>query len=458
MNEDTRKKILRLQKEDLARLWTESIENDSELDATMRVYRRQSSILDRHLEKARQTGTSKDAAEAIVDETLVASHRSTNGIAPILTELRDVHQPGIAYPHCGRPSLITSTASPPPIVDATTARPLLQVTERPVVRFPHEPVHPMVRLPSIGPNVEESERTQKPLQEECEAAIQSRQDEEAHKEIERKERIGKAVEALITPFATATGRSSSVSSKSATTARTNLKRSANHLSTPDGPASKKQASAIIKEEPELESGLTAPQDTIRDKMEDFLQSSSGLSSPTPSAAGVKRHGPSRGIPPRHKTQRPTARSDTHQTYSASGPTVPGIPAGPSMLVTPNMPPAMAGFNTGFHGQHSGHLHSFHQLVGLSRDLNDATAIAIALETVFNTAHPGQQKQMLGEVLYPRIERLQPQLAGKLTGMILERDNVQLIHLIANDAALLNMVDQALRVYNDYLKANNVESV
>ena len=44
------------------------------------------------------------------------------------------------------------------------------------------------------------------------------------------------------------------------------------------------------------------------------------------------------------------------------------------------------------------------------------------------APPGQQKQMLGEAIFPKITVLQPQLAGKITGMLLEMDNAELLSL------------------------------
>ena len=45
-----------------------------------------------------------------------------------------------------------------------------------------------------------------------------------------------------------------------------------------------------------------------------------------------------------------------------------------------------------------------------------------------SAPPLQQKQLLGEALYPKISILQPKLAGKITGMLLEMDNSELYSL------------------------------
>jgi polyadenylate-binding protein len=67
------------------------------------------------------------------------------------------------------------------------------------------------------------------------------------------------------------------------------------------------------------------------------------------------------------------------------------------------------------------------------------------------APPAQQKQMLGEALYPKIQAQQPELAGKITGMLLEMDNTELLGLLDDEEALRGKVDEALNVYDEYMK-------
>jgi polyadenylate-binding protein len=61
--------------------------------------------------------------------------------------------------------------------------------------------------------------------------------------------------------------------------------------------------------------------------------------------------------------------------------------------------------------------------------------------------PGMQKQMLGERLYPAVSRLQPELAGKITGMMLEMDNSEVLLMIESPQQLQQKVDEAMRVLN-----------
>jgi len=65
------------------------------------------------------------------------------------------------------------------------------------------------------------------------------------------------------------------------------------------------------------------------------------------------------------------------------------------------------------------------------------------------ASPMEQKQMLGEVLFLKIAPTQPELAGKITGMLLEIDNSELLLLIENEEALNNKVNEAIVVLNEY---------
>lgn len=52
----------------------------------------------------------------------------------------------------------------------------------------------------------------------------------------------------------------------------------------------------------------------------------------------------------------------------------------------------------------------------------------ALHTQISSAPPAQQKQIIGEMIFPKIQAINNELAGKITGMLLEMDNNELINL------------------------------
>merc|ERR1712139_724886 len=89
---------------------------------------------------------------------------------------------------------------------------------------------------------------------------------------------------------------------------------------------------------------------------------------------------------------------------------PGMPAGPQMQQQPQPQPSGPGA--------------------------PLTAASLA------SAPPAVQKQMLGEKLFPAIQRFQPELAGKITGMMLEMDNSELLILLESEMQLKNKVDEA----------------
>ncbi|XP_069505948.1 embryonic polyadenylate-binding protein-like isoform X2 [Ambystoma mexicanum] len=61
------------------------------------------------------------------------------------------------------------------------------------------------------------------------------------------------------------------------------------------------------------------------------------------------------------------------------------------------------------------------------------------------APPQEQKQMLGERLYPLIHVIHSSLAGKITGMLLEIDNSELLHMLESPESLHSKVDEAVAV-------------
>jgi len=70
------------------------------------------------------------------------------------------------------------------------------------------------------------------------------------------------------------------------------------------------------------------------------------------------------------------------------------------------------------------------------------------------APPQEQKQMLGERLFPLIQRMFPDLAGmsgKITGMLLEIDNAELVHMLEDQGSLKGKVEEAVAVLQAHQK-------
>ena len=62
--------------------------------------------------------------------------------------------------------------------------------------------------------------------------------------------------------------------------------------------------------------------------------------------------------------------------------------------------------------------------------------------------------MLGERLFPLIQQSHPDLAAKITGMLLEIDNAELLHMLESEEALQAKVEEAVYV----LRAHHAKEV
>ena len=63
--------------------------------------------------------------------------------------------------------------------------------------------------------------------------------------------------------------------------------------------------------------------------------------------------------------------------------------------------------------------------------------------VLTNATPQEQKQMLGERMFPLIQTMVPELAGKITGMLLEIDNIELLQILESRESLKAKVSDHL---------------
>ncbi|KAH0341233.1 hypothetical protein KCU81_g6454, partial [Aureobasidium melanogenum] len=355
MDRHTREMILRLQKEDLtvlAALWNASDEDSSEYNATVRVYRRQLSLMDHYLSDSRQVKTTEDAAGDTSDEAGAYSRQSTDGNVPILTEFGDVHRAGNVYAHRGETSLFTPTASPPPIVNATTAG-----------SFVEDPEHLVVRLPQPVPTSrEQCDRLLHGRSQQFRPARSLAQSEDVlnndisdayfQKKVNRMVVIlpGRSVSVLCKALQICHGRlddavdyifrqeedknsrdvidlSSSgaaspalQSTERSTSAKTILERSVDHLTPLGDPLLETQASAIAKKKPKPESGLVAQQDTTGKMPEILVRLSGTLSSPIPRARNGGLDHAHCAVPPKHESFKSASRCDTTSQHSRNSTT------------------------------------------------------------------------------------------------------------------------------------------
>ncbi|KAJ6399153.1 hypothetical protein OIU77_019825 [Salix suchowensis] len=90
------------------------------------------------------------------------------------------------------------------------------------------------------------------------------------------------------------------------------------------------------------------------------------------------------------------------------------------------------------------------------DAQRTTPVPIsALTTALASATPEKRMVMLGEQLYPLVERLEPEHVAKVTGMLLEMDQTEVLHLIESPDALKKKVAEAMQVLQEVGAASSV---
>ncbi|CAO2628764.1 Polyadenylate-binding protein 1 [Lemmus lemmus] len=89
--------------------------------------------------------------------------------------------------------------------------------------------------------------------------------------------------------------------------------------------------------------------------------------------------------------------------------------------------------------------STHPQVSMPRSAVPVQGKAKLTASMLASASPQAQKQMLGEWLFSLIQAMHPALAGKITGMLLEIDNLELRHMLESPECLHTKVDEAIAV-------------
>lgn len=153
------------------------------------------------------------------------------------------------------------------------------------------------------------------------------------------------------------------------------------------------------------------------------QGPGGRRMPNGPPRGNPMQGPGRGMPPPMQQGRPMP---PNMKYNQQ---VRNQPQGMPMNMGHMMPPPQ-------------------QMQMLPSDPLDHNTLALA--------DPQTQKNLIGEKLYPLILQQQPALAGKITGMLLEMDNAELLHLLESPEALSSKTLEALNVLQAHQQASGVQ--
>lgn len=63
--------------------------------------------------------------------------------------------------------------------------------------------------------------------------------------------------------------------------------------------------------------------------------------------------------------------------------------------------------------------------------------------MLHEAKRAERKRLIGERLFPKIQVVEPRLAGKITAILLTMDNTELLVLLNDQRVLMNKINEAL---------------
>jgi polyadenylate-binding protein len=92
-----------------------------------------------------------------------------------------------------------------------------------------------------------------------------------------------------------------------------------------------------------------------------------------------------------------------------------------------------------------------------RDAGLSPAPIGTLTSALANANPEQQRTILGESLYPLVELLEQNHAAKVTGMLLEMDQTEVLHLLESPEALKSKVAEAMDVLRNVAQQHNANT-